>query len=301
MALNIRAMTVKVITARSVKRRRAMAKARCTASPKRSSSRLSWPNAWTTFIAPSVSDTVEPTSAMRSCDERLSDPEPLAEQDDRPEHERDADDQHRRQLGRQREQIDDPADAGGEVAKRDRDAGADHLLEDGGVGGQPRGDLGRPVLLEEARRQGQQVLLHRNADVGDRPLAQPGDEIEAHRGGDRQHDDDHQQILERLADRRLAGPAGAEAAVDHPLEAVGDGERRRRRQAQEEQGRGNLLWISRRRPPDELQVADARSRLVGGPRHRPALAAPTGALNSPIAAAALQHGYCAGTKWPPNR
>ena len=68
---NTKAMMVKVITARIVKRRRATENAFSTALRKRPSSRSSCPNAWTTFIAPKVSDTVEPTSAMRSCDERL--------------------------------------------------------------------------------------------------------------------------------------------------------------------------------------------------------------------------------------
>ena len=76
-----------------------------------------------------------------------------------------------------------------------------------GVGGEPRGDLGRAVLLEEAGGEAQQVALHREADVGDGALAEPGDEIEADRGRERQHDDEHQQILE---------PAGEIAVVPAP-------------------------------------------------------------------------------------
>ena len=37
----------------------------------------------------------------------------------------------------------------------------------------PAGDLGRAVLLEEAGREAQQVAVHREADVGDDPLADP--------------------------------------------------------------------------------------------------------------------------------
>ena len=37
-----------------------------------------------------------------------------------------------------------------DIAQRDRDRGADDLLDDGGVDRDPAGDLGRAVLLEEA-------------------------------------------------------------------------------------------------------------------------------------------------------
>ena len=63
---NISEMTIAVITARSRMRRRAVVNASSTALPKRALSRLSWQNAWTIFIAPSVSDTIAPTSAIRS-------------------------------------------------------------------------------------------------------------------------------------------------------------------------------------------------------------------------------------------
>ena len=99
--------------------------------------------------------------------------------DHREDDEGDAEHQHAGELGRQREQIDDPAEPGREVAQGDRDRRADDLLEDGGVGGQPGGDFGRAILLEEAGRQAQQIALHRAAQVGDGALADPGDEIEA--------------------------------------------------------------------------------------------------------------------------
>ena len=99
------------------------------------------------------------------------------------------------------------ADAHDDVAQRDRDGGADDLFDDRGVDGQPAGDFGRAVFLEESGRQAQQIAVHREADVGDDALAEPGDEIEARRGGERHDDDQHQQIFEPARD--VAGLARA--------------------------------------------------------------------------------------------
>ena len=79
----------------------------------------------------------------------------------------------------------------------------------------PRGDLGRAVLLEEAGRQAQQVAVHGEADVGDGPLAEPRDEIEADRGGERHHADQHQQIFEPARD-----VARSPAPVAKPLSMI---------------------------------------------------------------------------------
>ena len=169
------------------------------------------------------------------------------------------------------------------LRKRDRHARADDLLEDRGVGGQPRGDLGRAVLLEEARRQGQQILLHRDPQVGDGALADPRHEVEAQRGRQRQHDDDHQQILEGL--RRPLGACravAAEAAVDDPLEAIRDGQRRRRGQAEEEQrGRDLLADSCRRRARSASDCRSCRALLSWVPAMAAALAARPTRLKSP--------------------
>ena len=111
------------------------------------------------------------------------------------------------------------ADAHDEVAQRDRDGGADDLFDDRGVDGHPAGDFGRAVLFEEAGREAQQVAVHREADVGDDPLAEPADEIEAGRGGERHDDHQHQQIFEPARD--IAVCRRAEAAVDDQLEGIG--------------------------------------------------------------------------------
>jgi hypothetical protein len=62
----IKEMTIMVISARTMIRRRAVPKAASTALRKRLPSRCSWEKAWTMRIAPSVSATIVPTSAMRS-------------------------------------------------------------------------------------------------------------------------------------------------------------------------------------------------------------------------------------------
>jgi hypothetical protein len=97
----------------------------------------------------------------------------LAEQRDRQDDQRDADHQHARQLRRDREQVDQPADAGEGVAQRDRHRAADDLFDQRCVGSETRGDLGRAILLEEARRQAEQVALHVGADVRDDAFAEP--------------------------------------------------------------------------------------------------------------------------------
>ncbi len=73
-----------------------------------------------------------------------------AEQDQRQQHQRYDDDHEPGELGAQHEQIGDAADQREDVAQRDRDGGADHLLDQRGIRGKPGGDLGRAILLEEA-------------------------------------------------------------------------------------------------------------------------------------------------------
>ena len=59
-------ITIAVIAARMMTRRRATEKVRSTASRKRACSRSSWLNPWTIFIADSTSVTIAPISATRS-------------------------------------------------------------------------------------------------------------------------------------------------------------------------------------------------------------------------------------------
>ena len=107
------------------------------------------------------------------------------------------------------------------LRKRDRDGGPDDLLDDRRVDRDPRGDLRRPILLEEAGRQPQQVAVHRKPDVGDGPLAEPGDEIDS---GPRSRPPGRRRAASRYSNQRrdVAGVARArrEAFVDDQLESL---------------------------------------------------------------------------------
>src|SRR5205823_5347686 len=81
-------------------------------------------------------------------------------------------------------------------AKRDRHCGADDLLDDRGVDGDARRDLGRTVFLEETGRQAQQIAMHGETDIGDCALAEPRDVVVADGGRDRQYADEKQEIFE---------------------------------------------------------------------------------------------------------
>ena len=134
------------------------------------------------------------------------------------------DHQPQRQQRCQCREVDYSADTHDDVAQRHRDRGPDDLLDQRGVRGHPRRDFLGAVSLEEARLEPQQVLLHAKPDVRDHPLAQPGDQVEAHRGAKPEHDHVEQQELEPAADvRRIA--ARGEPAIDHHAEPRRNGER----------------------------------------------------------------------------
>jgi hypothetical protein len=88
----------------------------------------------------------------------------------------------------------------------------------------PRDDLARARDLEPGRRQREQMVEHRAAQVRGDALAEPRDVVEARVGRDRHHHDDDERPRERSVE--LAGHAGAEAAVDDDLDALPQCERR---------------------------------------------------------------------------
>ena len=191
-------------------------------------------------------------------------PHPAAQPDDRQDGDRDADDEIGGDLGREREEIDDAARAGEQVPERDRDGGADHLLDDRGVRGEARGDLGRAVLLEPFGREAEQVAMHRHAQVRDGALGQPGDEIEADRGERRERHHDEQQPLEIDADPAGVRPGG-EAMVDDLLEGAGDQQRRQRRADQRDDRDQQLERVAPREAPHDQEIGDlAPLRPIGG-------------------------------------
>jgi hypothetical protein len=277
---NIRPITIAVITARSTMRRFAVPNAFSTAPEKRLDSRPSCPKAWTIFIAPERlgDDRADIGDAVLTGAGGL--PHALGQEHDRQDDDRNAEQQESGELGCEREQVDDAADAHDEVAQRDGHGLADHELDHRRVGGQARGDLGRAVLLEEARLEPEQVAMHFGADVGNDALAQPGDEIEAGRGGERQYQDDPEQIIEMLADIAVAR---GEALVDDAPEAVGDCQRPQGRDQQGEPRTDDLAGVADRGIPDHPEVAELAAgwSFVLGVGHRVAgLAAPAGALNA---------------------
>ena len=184
-----------------------------------------------------------------------------AEQDDRHDDHRDAEQDAAGQLGRQGEQIGDAADPHHHVAQRHRHGGADDLFDDRGVRRHPRGDFGRAVFLEKAGGEAEQVALHRLADVGDGAFAQPADEIEAQRGGERQRQDD---AVEQAEMRRDVAAAGDKAAVDHFLELPGDRQRRERGDAERDRGDDQLQRVGAGIMPDHPQAAELAAGFGGG-------------------------------------
>jgi hypothetical protein len=186
-----------------------------------------------------------------------------AEPDDRQHDEDDARDQPQGQRRLEVEQVARPADRHDRVAQCDRNGRADDLLDQRGVGGHPRGYLPRAVFLEEAGREAQEVALHRQADVGDDALAQPGHGIEPYRRAQRQDDDNYQQVLEPAADvARIA--TAREAAVDDQAKARRDRQGRRGRH-QQRQGCGqHPAGIGHCRSPDHPERAEAAGGTLQG-------------------------------------
>ena len=164
-----------------------------------------------------------------------------------------AEQHHGGELGRQHEQYDGAGGAHDDVAQRHRDGGADDLLDDGGVDGDAAGDLGRAILLEEAGGHAQQIAVHGQPDVGDDPLADPRDEIEADGGGERHRQHQHQQIFEPAADVATA----REAFVDDQLEGIGHARRRRRRDQQGDAGGEQLPRVMQRLAPHHAEAGKA--------------------------------------------
>jgi hypothetical protein len=169
-------------------------------------------------------------------------------------------------------------------AQGDGDGGPDDLLDDRRVDCDPAGDLGRPVFLKEARGEPQEVAVDGKADVGDDALAEPADEIEADRCGQRHDDHQKHQILEPAGDV----PAG-ETLVDDQLEGIGDARCRRGGNQQGDRGAQDMAGIPAGEPPDH---AEARERLalgsVRGNGHRRCLAVCPHCLNCRVAAGAVQ-------------
>ena len=135
----------------------------------------------------------------------------------------DRQDDHRngkQQPGGQRwgkgEQIDDSADADDDIAQGHRHGGSDHLFDNCGIGGHARGHFRWPVFFKKARSQPQQIVLYREPQVGDDPLAQPTDKIETEGRRDSQNRDYSQKALKIGSD---IAASSHKAFVDDSFEA----------------------------------------------------------------------------------
>ena len=160
-------------------------------------------------------------------------PHLAAEQDDRHDGERHHGQRQQRELGIGDDQHDDAADAHQRVAQRHRGRGADHLLDELGVGRDPAHDVARALDLEPGRPQPHDMGEQVAAQVADDPLAQPRHEVEARARGDRQHDGDGQQRGQRVV--QDVGPALGEAAVDQGPQAGAEGQHRAGRDQERQQ------------------------------------------------------------------
>jgi hypothetical protein len=105
------------------------------------------------------------------------------------------------------------ADAHHAVAQAHRQAGADDLLHERGVGGQARQHLAGGVGLEEGRALAHDVAVDGIAQVGGHALAQPRHRIETQRREHAQRHTDAEQRQEVAAQRHHARAVGR-ARVD---------------------------------------------------------------------------------------
>ena len=148
-------------------------------------------------------------------------PHPAADQQDGRNDEGGADHHDQGQLRIGQHQQHDAAKEHQHVAQRDGDRGANHRLQQGGVGGDAALDLRRAVFLEERRMQADEMVEHRQADVGADPLADPRDEVEAHEGADGETHHEHGEDQDAALQQGI-GLAG-QALVDHQAQALAYG------------------------------------------------------------------------------
>ncbi len=157
--------------------------------------------------------------------------DPAPEQDDRGDRQRDADQGQRRQSWAGQGDHDRAAGQSHQAAQGHRNAGTDHAAQQFGVGRQARDQFTAAGPLEEAHVQAEQMVVDRAPQVGDHPLAEQADVIEAECRCHRQHHGDYEQAGEPEIDR--AGIVGTEAAIDHQPDRNRQAQGGARRQHQE--------------------------------------------------------------------
>ena len=153
------------------------------------------------------------------------------------------------------------------VAQAHAERRAHHRLHQRGVAGQPRQHLAGLRGLKKLRALPHHMRIHRIADVGRDPLAQPADGVEApgrkkpQRGG-------HAEQLEKMGAQRhqlLALVSRVHAAVDQAPQRQGKHQRRHRRHDQEKHRQPDAARI---RPQKRKQPRQRPGRPLGRRRIR---------------------------------
>jgi len=166
-----------------------------------------------------------------------------AEDQDRRQHQRQRHHHDAGELGVGDEQQHDAADHHQCIAQEQRQRRADHRLQQGGVGGQPRLDFRAAVVLVETWVQVDQVVEDLPANVRHHPFTDPRHQVKprkrAHGQAQHQHHEQADGLVEQV--RRL----GHEALVHQQANALPHGQGDAGGDDQREQGTDGLPAVGR--------------------------------------------------------
>ena len=168
----------------------------------------------------------------------------------------DSDKDEARELGAGDHHHDERAEQHHQVADRLRDGRARRRLDLGRIGGEAGHQLASLCLLEKGGRQPGEMREHVASQVGDDPLADPVDGVEAQRAGSGEHDADDHHHAEVAVDELSVG--AREARVDHAANAERHDEHSAGRYDDRRQHAGKRAWVSQQ---IRLQRGERRQRL----------------------------------------
>ncbi|MNS55137.1 hypothetical protein D3C72_879630 [compost metagenome] len=126
-------------------------------------------------------------------------------------------------------------------------------MQQGGVGGQPRLDLGAAVVFEKPGMQADQVVEHGPTDIGHAALADPRHQVEAAEGTHRQGHHQQQEQADGLVE--LMCGAGHEALVHQQADALAHGQGDGGGDYQGQQGQQHLATVRTDKLPTQAQGA----------------------------------------------
>ena len=119
-------------------------------------------------------------------------------------------------------------------------------MQQGGVSGQARLNLGAAVVLIEPGMQAHQVVEHLFTQVGHHPLADPGHQIKPREGANGQRKHQRHEQADAFVEQRRG--AGQKALIDHQANALPHGQGDRGGDDQRQQ-RSKGLFVVRRDHP----------------------------------------------------